>query len=451
MKHETTFVQKLARRAANIRFNSIPDETRHLMKWAVLDRLGCGLGAKRLGIGEELLELLVGAGGPAESTLWGDGRKVSSPHAALANGAISSHLEFDSHDSMIPAAIALAETRHIEGRDLMVSLVAGYQVGGIVRKLLASDLEKHGLHWPAHLAVFPSTTACSRILGLDADRTADALALVGCLSPVSPFEAFTRGAGIKDFYGGWGNMLGIVAARLGEAGISGPDTLFEGERGLGRIWLGRPPSTEQLEAALLDEGSARPRVHIKPYPGCTATHPALSALELILAEHPDISPDDVSSIEVLTYDFGAALSEASSFDTPISAKTNIPFLVSAMITYGQLLPEHTERPCIEDQGLRKLAMKVEVRPLSDSRRPLYERSRPAIVRIRLRGGVQLEASVEDPKWNTVNPPSDEEVSEKFRRLVGDLLSEDQREELHDTIMDLENVADVREIAELTIP
>jgi 2-methylcitrate dehydratase PrpD len=102
-------------------------------------------------------------------------------------------------------------------------------------------------------------------------------------------------------------------------------------------------------------------------------------------------------------------------------------------------------------GLRKLAKKVKVRPLSDTQKSLHERSRPGIVKVKLRSGVQLEASVEDPKWSPRDPPSDADVSKKFRLLVGDLLSEEQREELHDMVMDLENVADVSEIAELTIP
>jgi len=286
---------------------------------------------------------------------------------------------------------------------------------------------------------------------LDTKRIADALGLVGCLSPVTPFEAFTGGADVKDFYGGWGDMLGVLATRLSEAGLSGPETLFEGERGLGRIWLGRQPSIKQLEDALREGAQEQLRVHIKPYPSCTAAHPTLSALELIIAEHPEIIPDDVSSIEVETYPFGAALSEASSFDTPISAKTNIPYLVSAMLTYGQLLPEHTENPHLFYPGLRKLARKVKIRPISDIRNSLHERSRPGIMKVRLQSGAQLEASVEDPKWSLRDPPSDADVSKKFRLLVGDLLSEEQREELHDMVMDLDNVTDVGEIAELTIP
>jgi len=288
-------------------------------------------------------------------------------------------------------------------------------------------------------------------MGLDTERTADALGVVGCLSPVTPFEAFTGGADIKDFYGGWGDMLGVLAARLSEAGFNGPDNLFEEEMGIGRIWLGRPPSIEQLEDALREGEGKQLRVHIKPYPSCTATHPALSALELILEEHPDIIPDDVSSIEIETYAFGAALSEASNFDTPISAKTNIPYLASVMLTYGQLLPEHTEKPHLLYPGLRKLARKVIVRPISATRKSLHERSRPGTVRVNLRSGVQLKASVDYPKWSPPETPTDADVSKKFHLLIGDLLEDDQRKELHDMVIDLENVADIREIAELTIP
>ena len=68
-------------------------------------------------------------------------------------------------------------------------------------------------------------------------------------SPATPFEAFTKGAPAKDIYDGWGSYLGVITAELGTIGISGPANLFEGERGLGKMWLDQAPTKEMLEYA----------------------------------------------------------------------------------------------------------------------------------------------------------------------------------------------------------
>lgn len=64
----------------------------------------------------------------------------------------------------------------------------GYITGVILRKLLASNIEKRGLHWPAYIVAFISSAACSNILDLTRDEAANAISIAAALSPAAPFE-----------------------------------------------------------------------------------------------------------------------------------------------------------------------------------------------------------------------------------------------------------------------
>jgi 2-methylcitrate dehydratase PrpD len=371
------------------------------------------------------------------------------PHlAALANGTSSSHLEYDSHDSMVPALMALGDQQGTNGECLLQSLKIGYITGVILRKLLAANIEKKGLHWPAYIAAFISSAACSNLLGLTSEETANAISIAATLSPAAPFESFTRGSTVKDLYGGWGNMLGVQSAQLSKLGLTGPNTIFEGDRGLFMNWLDGLPDTETLDTAL-DIREIEMMFHIKPFPSCTLAHPALSALEKLMIENPDLGPDIIEKMEIDTYRFGVDLSEESNPDTPIGAKLNIPFLVASMLVHGQLLPEHVEKPWIHNGKIRGLADRIHVgcESVEDE---LLTRKRTARVVITLNTGERLEAYAGSSRWSKTRATNDE-VQYKFRANVGDFFSVSRVERIISMVGEIEFLEDIREFTKLLCP
>ena len=145
----STILPRLVDTIQQVKLQSITDHEKNELKNAILDRIGCGLGARRLSVGQEITSYVKQNQCTGDSTIWGTNTETQAHLAALVNGAISSHLEYDSHDSMIPAAIALGEKHGASGELLLRSLKVGYITGVILRRLLASDIERRGLHWPA--------------------------------------------------------------------------------------------------------------------------------------------------------------------------------------------------------------------------------------------------------------------------------------------------------------
>ena len=443
-----TTLSKLTEIIQRVKSQPVTDHEKNELKNAILDRIGCGLGARRLAVGQEISSYIEQNPCRGASTVWGTDMETQAHLAALVNGASSSHLEYDSHDSMIPAAIALGEQHGSSGELLLQSLKIGYITGTILRRLLASDIEKRGLHWPAYIAAFVSSAACSNMLDLTSDEAANAMSIATALSPAAPFESFTRGATVKDLYGGWGNMLGVQSAQLGRLGLTGPDTLFEGGRGLFRNWLDGSPEAETVDAAL-DIGDIEMMFHIKPFPSCTSAHPTLSALEKLIVENPGLNPDEIERVEIETYRFGADLSNESNPSTPIGAKVNIPFLAASMLVHGQLLPEHSEEPWIQDGMIQGLADRVHV-SCESSEDELLTRKRTARVVIALNDGERLEAHVDDSRWSSTRA-TQAEIQDKFRANVGDFFSASRVERIISMVGEIECLEDIREFTRLLQP
>ena len=117
-----TILSRLADTIQKVKSQPITDHEKNELKNAILDRIGCGLGARRLAIGQEMSSYLKKNQCPGSSIVWGTDMETQAHLAALVNGATSSHLEYDSHDSMIPAAVALGEIHGATGELLLQSL-----------------------------------------------------------------------------------------------------------------------------------------------------------------------------------------------------------------------------------------------------------------------------------------------------------------------------------------
>lgn len=96
-----TILSKLTEMIQQVKTQPITDYEKNEMKNAILDRIGCGLGAKRLGVGQETSSYIKENQCQGVSTIWGTDMKTQAHLAALVNGARA--------HSMIPATIALGE------------------------------------------------------------------------------------------------------------------------------------------------------------------------------------------------------------------------------------------------------------------------------------------------------------------------------------------------------
>jgi len=361
MKDGLTF--RMASFVKGLSFDDLSEEVIKQTKRCVLDLLGCALGSYGMRIDKNIVDYVEGLGGVREADICGYGHKVPCANAALANGTFTHHLELDDGNqfgqvhsgvTVIPAAIAVAQREGSDGKELMASIVAGYEVGGRIGRIIREEVQKRGVHGPGTVGAFGAAAASAKLLNLDEDGIADALGICA-LTPVAPYEAFTRDGFVKDLYGGWPAFLGVTAALLARNGCTGPHTLIEGRLGYCRSFKRDFKPDAALEG--LGERYEIMNTYFKLYPSSRNTHAVIDAV-LELVQNHGIGPREVKKVEVRTYGFAVRVGREKIPKTVVAARTSIPYAVAASIADGQAKLEGFTEARIKDRDLLNLARKV---------------------------------------------------------------------------------------------
>lgn len=439
-----TLVVRQARWIEALGYEQLPDHVAQLAKLLLLDFLGVALrGATLPHVRpvEALLDLL----GPApEGVTVIGGRRASPPYAAYANATYGHSFEFDDahfdcgHPGVcvIPAALAVGEQVGANGQALITAIVAGYQamaaiMGPINRRTL--DIGWHGMKVGG---VFGAAAAGGKLLGLDAQQQANALAIAA--SDCSGTMEYDQSGGeVKRFHAGMACRAGVQAAYLAKAGLTGPLTILEGKRGIHALFSeGRHEDPARFfagEFLIL-------RTMIKMYPAVGTVHAALDALDTVLRRRP-AAAEEIDAIEVGLVDWaiphGAAIAHPQDM---IGAQFSLAFACALRVVKGAVAaPDFFEPANWRDAAINSLCDRVRAIPLSP---PAGAHELCARVTVRFRDGAAEEAFQPAARGLPQNPASGEDVEAKFRSLVRGLIA-DNGSALIARVRTAEDLADVR--------
>ncbi|MEU8802361.1 MmgE/PrpD family protein [Spirillospora sp. NPDC048819] len=338
--------------------------TRHL-----LDGFGTALGAVRTGAALPATEVARGLGGPPEAAVLGTGELLSAPAAALANGTLVHALDFDDTHAgglvhatavVLPAAFAVGQQTGASGREILTAAVAGYETACRIAAAAPHGFHARGLHATMVAGVFSSALVSARLLGLDADRAANALGIAG--SQAGGLLAFLgTGASTKQLHPGFASQSGIIAARLAAAGATGPDTVFDGPHGVFDTLSAHPADAASIVDGLGERWETT-RIGIKPYAACQLSHATIGAV-LDAMERERFGPDDVVSVHARVHPDSAPVVCDTARDltrpaSPYAAKFSLPWTVAALIADGGLTLETFEADSIARPEVTRLAARV---------------------------------------------------------------------------------------------
>jgi 2-methylcitrate dehydratase PrpD len=355
---------------------AIPPDVRSRAELHVLDALGCGIAAVGLQSAAHATAVAVAERGRPEASILGESERVPAAAAALANGTRCHGLDFDdTHEAGIchvstvvaPAALALGEACRSTGGEVLDAYILGSEVALRIAIALADGLYARGFHPTSVCGSFGAAAAASRLLGLEPSAAANALGIVGSFAS-GLFEYLSDGSATKPLHAGWAAQAGIRAARLAQAGATGPDTVVEGRFGLAASHTGSAPDADALLDGLGERWEVA-NVSIKPFPACHFAHASTWAAAELAAER-GLRPADIAEIVVRVPAEGAALvldplADKHEPRTVYDAKFSLPFTVAHHIVHGHLgLSAFTER-AIRDPDVLALARRVRGEPLPD--------------------------------------------------------------------------------------
>ena len=465
MSHEATtdnpYTRGIAEFVSGLTYKAIPDEVLHRIKLLMLDSLGCALFGADLEWCRILQDALSKVDATRECGVWGTKKKLSAPHAALANGTAVQGFELDDvHRAgvlhvgavVLPALIPIAELRRgMSGREFLTAAVAGYEIGPRVGLCMGPEHIASGWHSGATLGVFSAAAGAARGLKLDAKETVHALGIAG--TQAAGLMAAQFGAMVKRMHAGRSSQSGLYGALLAEAGFTGIVNVLESEYGGFCTTLSQSKdhfNLKELTAGLGDIWQTM-GVALKFYACVGTNHTTLDAIRDMQQERrfgaKDVRKIVVRGSQVTVNHVGWKYVPQGL----TSAQLNLPYCVATWLLDGDCFVDQFTEDKVADPARMALADKVEVVHDPEITAKGAKFRHLVHVEAHLNDGTVLKRTVEAARGSEKKFASDAEIVEKYEKLASKALPKAKVGKLCDAMLGLEKLKDAAEIARLMTP
>lgn len=331
----------LAEWASSLQLRDLPPQVVDSMKLFILDNLGCIIAGATLPWSSTYYNVIRQTRSGHHATVAYFGDKMSPDDAAFLNSTFNhanetddTHLKSPTHPGGIatPAALALGEYAAASGEKFLLAMVAAYEVQIRIAWACSPFLIYRGHHPPVGVGPFGGAAAGTVLLGFDKEMATNAFGVAGSHS-AGLIEYTKTGGSVKRIHSAIAAQAGVRAALFAQAGITGPHSILEGEKGFCKVFAGDCDIgrlTEGLGSRyhLLDNG-------LKPHSCCHLIHAALDTLDVVRRK-VELSPENVSAITVAT-NSPQILSHIGSIIEPddiLGAQFSLPFSMAMRLHHG---------------------------------------------------------------------------------------------------------------------
>ena len=229
-----------ARWVSGLRYEDLPPAVVDRVKGLTLQALASALQGFQLPAGQQALKVILDeqASVPTGATILVHGGKATQPDAAFANAEmILAGGKWDTFrmlthpsTSILPAALAAAETGHASGQDFLTGLAAGYEVMERMAGDFIPTVMARGFHAGPVFGIFGAAVAAAKIMRFTEDQVNDAIALC-----VNLAAGNLESLGLREGPAVRNAMLAVALAKLGH---HGGETALEGRAGLYQAYAG---------------------------------------------------------------------------------------------------------------------------------------------------------------------------------------------------------------------
>ena len=364
---------------------------------------------------------LSASGEPGACTLIGHAGGFNVATAALCNGTAAHGEDYDDtfeggpvHAGavVVPAVLATAEQHALSGHELAWGIAVGCEVMCRLCPVAPKLVHKAGFHPTAVFGALGAAAGVASALSLSATHWWNALGIAGSMAS-GIIEYLAEGAWTKRMHPGWAAQSGYRAARLAQAGFTGPRTLFDGEHGFFHAFA----NTESGDFDAMLEGVGErwlsADIAFKPYACGTMAHPYIDCARKLVAQ--GVRPEEVAAIECKTAEgivhrLWEPLAAKQSPPNGYAAKFSIPYAIAVGMLRGDAGLIEYEDAVVRDPSVLALAAKV--RYVIDPDNP-YPRRFTGHVRVVLNSGEVREASQDHFRGGRDEPLSTEALEAKF--------------------------------------
>ena len=437
-----TTTAEIAEFVETVEYDDLPAEVIDQLKRRLLDSVGIGLGA----VGEPPVEAVrktVTREGGDGASLWAAGETASPAGAAMYNTTLTRYLDFmDSflapgetpHPSdNVGTIVAIGEAAGATGRELIEATAIAYELQGELA--WNAPVRDRGFDHVTH-TVITQAAAAATLLDLDHEAIRDAVGIAGTAHNAL---RVTRTGGINEWKGvAAGNAArnGAYAALLADEGMEGPKNLFEGQKGWQQIISG---------AFEVDLDPACRRVEDVMAKRYVAETYAQSAVEGIieLAETHDIDGEAVTDIHLETFHgakliIGGGEGDRHAVETKAQADHSLPYMLAAALLDREMHNAQYEPDRIRSPDVQELLGTVTVTENETFTERFEDGEMPAAIDVELEDGTVHHVEKDAFRGHPTNPMDWADLEEKFHPMAANVYGENRREEIVETIKELES-------------
>ena len=417
----------------------LPEEVIQKGKSHLLDSLAAIVSGSTLKPGKLGLQHARQQGGREECSVLGSSLKTTPILAAFANGMSGHADETDDSNSqlhpgcaIVPAALAIAESRERSGDALLRAVILGYDIGFRFHQAFEPRSTSFG-------ATFGSAAAAGALAELDdlhlrylisyaAQQASGSRAWVGDDDHIE--KAFD--------YAAMPARNGVTAALLIQSGFTGNRDVLEGDQGIIKTYAPCDP------AKILSELGQRFTITsclVKKYPVGSPMMETVDATLALLSKQA-INPEQIEKVIVRIPESGAR-----TVNNRHMPDVNVQFMVSAILLEGKLTFEMAH-DYERFQNPRVLALKDKVQLIGDNEMERSGHRFQGLVEVTLKDGQTLREHVINCRGRPENPMSPDEVEKKAAWLMEPILGKKNIDQIIDSIRRIESVTSARELTKL---
>ncbi len=347
----------------------------------------------------------------------GTGRDLALKEAVFLNGLNGHALDFD--DGTNSGIIHLGSPifslllplcqRYGLGIDAMLrAAVVGYEASYTMAVSIQPGHKAMGFHATGTCGTLGAVIAASYLLGFSEEERFQAFA-AACVAASGMLKVLDDGSELKPYNVAKTSLLALTALQLAKSGFQGhPDPL--GGRGFFKMMTGKEDI--DLRPVLLNGSYAIMKSYTKPYASCRYTHPAVEAA---IRLRDRLRAEDVTEIEVKTYDLAVAGHDHTEIPGSYSAKMSIPYATAAGLLYGRAGLQEFSEDAVKNDEILQLTKKVRV-SADEALSAAFPGIQAAVVTIRTGDGEYTER-VDFPKGEPENPLTEEEFRARYDALM----------------------------------
>ena len=455
MSRSRSVSERLADFCVGLQAGDFPAYVVEDARWRLVDTIGCAAAGARLEHARAVGEVAFEQGGATESTVIGSDRRLPAPLAGFLNTIYAHGPDYDDTHSVamvhmsavaVISTLVMGEREGIDGSRFLTAMVAGAELGVRVAALVPHIFHKHNFHATGIVGPFCSATIGSLVLGLDAERLANALGVAGSLA-AGLRQGNLDGSWVKRVHPAWGVQNGLLAALFCERGFTGPREIFEGPWGLYKVYLHREPG---IDPERLLEGLGAdwlyPQSTYKPFPNGAWNHASMDAVAIAMRQggigFENVERVDVrvppQCIPIVCEPRPARLSPAS----PYHMKFSLQYSVAMLAVLGHAGVDDYSAEVLANRRIADFAARV----FCEGDESMSPEGFPAQVVVHTRDGRQLTCDMPAQRGGPGNPKSPDDHRAKFRANASGTLGEARSEQL---LAALESLWDAPDLSAVT--